>query len=132
MTRIFLRYPLLLGLVSASGCRAQSDIRQTACDEVRMPGDDVQRFRETTNPQLSQRSVGIADIMERDLPDASGAVARRTSATLVIFDAATNESRHETVQKGSVVAIGADRYCIADIELVRDAPGWLSMQKLER
>jgi hypothetical protein len=50
----------------------------------------------------------------------------------VIFDAATNESRRETVHEGSVVAIGTDRYCIADIELVRAAPGWISMQKLER
>lgn len=92
--------------------------------------DEVLRLRETTNPTVSDRQVGISNIFERDLPDAKGVVGPRMSAVLVIFDPATKQSRRETVAAGNVVSIGADRYCVVSVEEGKSAPGWVSLQKL--
>jgi hypothetical protein len=99
------------------------------CQENRMQ-DEVLRFRETTNPTLSDHQVGISNIFERDLPDAKGVVAPRLSAVLVIFDPATKQSRRETVATGTTVAIGADRYCVVGVEEGKSGPGWVSLRKL--
>jgi hypothetical protein len=99
------------------------------CQENRMQ-DEVLRFRETTNPTLSNHQVGISNIFERDLPDAKGVVGPRLSAVLVIFDPATKQSRRETVATGTTVAIGADRYCIVGVEEGKSGPGWVSLRKL--
>jgi hypothetical protein len=97
-----------------------------------MRSTDVQRFRETSNPRLSDRAVGIADIMERSLPDSHGVVAPRISVGFSIYDEDTKESRHEVAQEGTIVAIGNDRYCVERIEMISGAPGWVSLRKLER
>jgi hypothetical protein len=92
--------------------------------------DDVQKLRETTNPTLSDHQVGISNIFERDLPDASGTVGPRLSAVLVIFDPATKQSRRETVTADSVVTIGHDRYCVVSLEEGKAQPGSISIRKL--
>jgi len=89
-----------------------------------------ERYRETTQPTLSNFLVGIADIYARDLPDSSGGVASRMSGLLVISDPETRQSREETVIEGSIVTIGADRYCVTRIEEGKHSPGWLSLRKL--
>jgi hypothetical protein len=92
--------------------------------------DETQRLRETTQPTLSDRLVGIGNIFERDVPDASGVVAARLSAVLVITDPTTQQSRRETVIEGSVVTIGGDRYCVVELEAGTREPGWVSIRKL--
>ena len=94
--------------------------------------DDVLTLRETTNPTLSDHQVGISNIFERDLPDASGVVGPRLSAVLVIFDPATKQSRRETVAADSVVTIGADRYCVVGLQEGKSQPGSISLRKLAR
>jgi len=91
---------------------------------------DVLRLRETTMPTLSERRVGISNIFERDLPDDKGVVASRLSALLTIHDPKTKESRKEKVIVGSMVSIGADRYCVVDIEEGKTEPGSISVRKL--
>jgi len=94
--------------------------------------DEILTLRETTNPTLSDHQVGISNIFERDLPDASGVVAPRLSAVLVIFDPATKQSRRETVMADSVVTIGSDRYCVLSLEEGKAQPGSISVRKLAR
>ena len=112
-----------------SGCRSPEKPVATSCPEDRME-NQLLRFRETTNPTLSDREVGISNLFERDLPDASGAIARRVSASLSIYDPATRDEREEIVVAGSEVTIGADRYCVVAIDLPPDEPGWVSFRKL--
>jgi hypothetical protein len=94
--------------------------------------DEVHKLRETTNPTLSDHQVGISNIFERDLADATGTVAPRLSAVLVIFDPASKQSRRETVIADSVVTIGRDRYCVVSIEEGTSQPGSISIRKLAR
>jgi hypothetical protein len=115
-------------IVAGSGSNTGS-ARASGCQEKTM-SQDVLRLRETTNPSLSKRQVGISNIFERDLPDASGAVASRLSAVLVIFDPETKESRRETVIESSVVTIGDDRYCVVALEEGKNEPGWVSIRKM--
>lgn len=114
---------------STAPARPPAPAAATDCQENRMQ-DEVLRFRETTNPTVSDHQVGISNIFERDLPDAKGVVGPRISAVLVIFDPATRQSRRETVATGSTVAIGADRYCVVSVEEGKNGPGWVSLRKL--
>lgn len=91
---------------------------------------DVLTFRETTSNQLAQRDVGVSNVFERELPDASGAVAKRMSAVLVVHDPATDAVVRATVFAGSVVDIGAERFCVVTVALGGDAPGSVSLVKL--
>jgi hypothetical protein len=100
------------------------------CQEDRM-ADDVLRLRQTTQTELSERRVGVANILERELPDANGVVAPRMSAMLNIHDPKTRTSVKEHVFEGSVVAIGADRYCVVSVEQGETAPGSISLRKLD-
>jgi hypothetical protein len=71
------------------------------------PMTDAVTYRESSNPTISERQVGISNIWARDLPDKNGTVASRMSAQLTIYDPATKKSVKEIVYAGSVVAIGA-------------------------
>lgn len=92
--------------------------------------DDILKLRQTTQTELSGRHVGVANILERELPDQNGAVASRMSALLNIYDPSTRESAKKTVSAGSVVEIGDDKYCIIHVEQGETSPGWISLRKL--
>jgi hypothetical protein len=138
MTRDVLVAALWLAAVaSAPSCgptpapdHPAAQARVAGCQGATGAPQDVMRLRETTNNPLSQRQVGVADIFERELPDSAGAVASRLSAQLVIFDPATNDTRHDIVIAGSVVDIGGEHYCVVAPEAGTRAPGWLSIGKL--
>lgn len=100
-----------------------------ACEEDRM-AEDVLKLRQTTQTELSERRVGVANILERDLPDEHGVVASRMSALLNVHDPKTGESVKEKVFVGSVVSIGADRYCVVSVEQGKASPGSISLRKL--
>jgi hypothetical protein len=87
-------------------------------------------IRETTVATLSQRSVGVANIFERKLPDESGAVAPRMSAKVSIMSEEAGEDRDETVIAGSVITIGADRYCVVEVQPGAGAPGHITVERL--
>ena len=108
-------------LIFLTACAATSK-PPTTCP----PGRD-ERFRETTQAQLSQLLVGIADIFDRASP--SGGM--RPSGLLALFDPDTKREWHDTVFENDVVAIGSDRYCVASIEEGHDSPGWLTLRKLD-
>jgi hypothetical protein len=91
--------------------------------------DDV-RIRETTQQTISQHLVGAANIFERDLPDETGTVAPRMSATLSIQDLQTRQSRTEKVFAGSTLSLGVDRYCVVTVEEGSSQPGVVVLRKL--
>jgi hypothetical protein len=97
--------------------------------EPAMPGQRL-TIRETTQPEISNHAVGVANIFERELPDAAGVVARRLSAQLVISASGSQDVRRETVYAGSVIVLGADRYCVVDLEEGTTGPGALTLEKL--
>jgi hypothetical protein len=111
------------------GSSAPTPSGPQGCSKESM-ADETLTLRETTNPTLSEHQVGISNIFERDLPDASGAVASRLSAVLVIFDPKTKQTRRETVIADGVVTIGADRYCVVKLEEGKSAPGSITVRKL--
>lgn len=90
---------------------------------------DAVTYRESSNPTISQRQVGISNIWARDLPDKNGAVASRVSAQLMIYDPATKASTKEIVYAGSVVAIGADHYAVTSVEAGKSVPGSIALKK---
>jgi hypothetical protein len=105
--------------------------QQPSCDpqEPAMRGERL-NIRETTQPEISNHLVGVANIFERELPDASGTVARRVSAQLVISAPGSDDIRRETVYAGSIVSIGSDRYCVVAVDEGTSAPGSLTLEKL--
>jgi hypothetical protein len=88
-------------------------------------------IRETTQPTISGHLVGVSNIWERDLPDGQGVVASRLSATLSILDLASQQTRIEKVFAGSILSLGADRYCVAKVEAGKSAPGTITLRKTE-
>ena len=96
------------------------------------PGEQAEtlRIRETTQRALAAYRIGVADIFVRDAPDKVGAMAPRLSARIALFDPTTDTSHEETVIAGSVVTVGADRYCVVGLEEANLSPGWLSLRKL--
>lgn len=93
-----------------------------------MSNDEI-RIRETTQPTISGHTVGVGNIWERELPDETGVIAPRLSASLTIEDLATKEIRHEKVFTGSVVSLGADRYSVVNIEEGESSPGAIILRK---
>ncbi len=93
---------------------------------------DLMTYEETTVQSLSGKSVGISNIMEDDRPGPDGTVPKRPIADLSIWDQSTKAPTiRERVTIGSIVEIGGDRYCIADIKIGdTDTPGSVSMSKL--
>jgi hypothetical protein len=112
-----------------AGAGAATPPSVTRCEEARME-KEVLKFRETSNPTLSDRQVGISNIYERDLADDSGIVAPRLSAVLVIHNSSSNDSRRQTVVVNSSVEIGADTYCVTAIEEGKNEPGSVSFRKV--
>ncbi len=100
------------------------------CEKESMSGD-VLKLRESTSNPLSNKDVGISNIIERELPDDQGTVASRVSCVLVIHDPKTDEIQRETVFAGQTVSIGSDRYCVVSVEPGKGAPGWVSLRALK-
>jgi hypothetical protein len=98
--------------------------------EERMSNDEV-TIQETTQPTISGHRVGVGNIWERDLPDATGAVAPRVSAGLWILDIASDQERYQEVFAGSVLLLGADRYCVVKVEQGVSALGAITLRKIE-
>lgn len=94
-------------------------------------GDEVMKIRETTQPLLSGYLVGVSNIWERDHADGKGGTAPRVAATLSITDPASRETRREDVVAGSIVALGADRYCVVAVEEGQASPGSVSLSKTQ-
>jgi len=92
--------------------------------------EEDRKLRETTVANLSGLRVGTGNVFERDLPDARGVIAPRMSAVLAMFNPQTKQEWHETVIVGSVLALGADRYCVVGIDRGRGSPGWVTVRKL--
>jgi hypothetical protein len=86
-------------------------------------------IRETTQPTISGHLVGVSNIWERDLPDRQGVIASRLSATLTILDIATQQTRVEKVFVGSVLSLGADSYCVVNVDPGKSAPGAITLRK---
>jgi hypothetical protein len=90
-----------------------------------------QQINEPTVGTLSDLSVGVSNILERDLPDDKGVVNPRVSAHLSIWDPTNEQDGNEaTVIPGHIVPIGADRYCVEAVEMPRTRPGWIILRKL--
>lgn len=87
------------------------------------------RIGETTQPAISGHLVGVSNIWERELPDSHGVIAPRLSATVTIRNMATERSSVEKVIVGSVISLGADRYCVVDIEEGKSTPGAIVLRK---
>lgn len=92
-------------------------------------GTDVE-IRETTQRELSGHLVAAINLLEREFPAEGGGSQRLMSAVLSIMDTDTDREWQETVRAGSVVALGADRYCVARVERGRDAPGLLVLRQV--
>ena len=89
--------------------------------------DDELRIRETTQPVLSGYLVGVSNIWERE---PQGGAAGRVAAMLSITDPASRQTRREEVFEGTIVSVGADRYCVVSVEEGKSAPGWITMRKM--
>jgi hypothetical protein len=92
--------------------------------------NDPIRIRETTQPALSGQLIGVSNIWERDLPDEHGVVASRLSADVSVFDPASRTARRQEVYAGSVLAVGADRYCVVEVEGGKSAPGSITLRRI--
>lgn len=91
----------------------------------------VQKYSENSSNEVSDRLLGVVNIMERDLADASGHSRRRLSVELIVFDPATKDERHHKLAAGSVVPVGADEYCLVEVVEGRDNDlGWVSLRRL--
>lgn len=88
-------------------------------------------IHETTQPTISGHLVGVGNIWERDLPDDQGIIAARLSANLSIQDLASQRTWSEKVYAGSIVSLGADRYCVIDVEEGDSQPGWIVLRKIQ-
>lgn len=100
------------------------------CAGVQLAGQP-ESYQEGTNPTISEYDVGISNIFARELPDDAGVVAKRLSASLSIHDPKTDSLRHEIVVPGNIVTIGADRYCVTNVDYGSDPkPGSVELQKL--
>jgi hypothetical protein len=78
--------------------------------------DDELTIRETTQPAIGNRLVGVANIWERDLPDDAGAVGSRLSASVTIVDPATGDMQQRMVVVGNTLDLGDGRYRIVNID----------------
>jgi hypothetical protein len=92
--------------------------------------DDELTIRETTQPTISGHLVGVGNIWERELPDDQGVLEPRLSARLSIQNLTSQETRVEQVFAGSVIMLGADRYCVVNVEEGESAPGAITLRKL--
>jgi hypothetical protein len=98
--------------------------------EGQMSGDE-HKLWETTVATLSGYRVGTGTIWEYELPDDTGAVARRMAAHLSFLNEATREEWGEDVFAGHVMTLGADRYQIVCLEPARnEGYGWILVRKL--
>jgi hypothetical protein len=91
---------------------------------------DERTIRETTQTEISGHLVGVGNIWERELPDEDGVIAPRLSATLSIFNLASQEERSEKVFAGKVVILGADRYEVVRVEEGETQPGSITLRQL--
>lgn len=94
-----------------------------------MAYDDL-TIRETAQPALSGYWVGVGNIWERELPDEQGIIAPRLSASLMIRDPASGQTRHEKVFTGNILTLGADRYLVVSVEEGDAAPGAIVLRRL--
>jgi hypothetical protein len=91
--------------------------------------EDETTIRETTQAMISGHLVGVSNIWERDLPDRQGVTAPRLSASVTIRDMSSQQSRVDKVFAGSVLTLGADRYCVVDVESGKSSPGAITLHK---
>ena len=87
-------------------------------------------IRETTQTELSGHLVGVGNIWERNLPDESGVIAPRLSATLSIQDLASKAERHERVFAGVNISLGADRYEVVSVAEGQSEPGSITLRQV--
>lgn len=73
--------------------------------------NDSITIREGTQPTLSGKLVGVADIWERDLPQ----VGSRMAAKLIITTPGERQSTQQFAYEGLELAIGSDQYCITKV-----------------
>lgn len=93
----------------------------------------VEKCIETAVCDLSGQRVGVANIYERDFVDSGGQRSKHLSAQLVIFDSTSRGERTEKLFAGNTVNIGADQYCLVQVnEGTHDELGWASLQKIRR
>ncbi len=85
---------------------------------------------ETTNPTVSGRQVGVADIFERELPGDDGGLGMRLSAALVVHEPDTQTEAHHTVVTGTIVTIGLDGYRVTRIEAGKERPGFIVLERV--
>jgi hypothetical protein len=92
---------------------------------------ELLKYFETTKPTISGQEVGISNILQRKLPDADGVVAARLSVELDLIDRANDTVRREYLAVDGTVQIGADRYCVVEIQAGTPGPGWVSLVRVE-
>ncbi|BAZ32087.1 hypothetical protein NIES4074_45890 [Cylindrospermum sp. NIES-4074] len=105
--------------------------------EEQMTSNEI-TIKESTQPTISGHLVGVSNIWERELPDDQGAIASggrfaiapRMSASLSIQDIASEQTRAEKVFAGSVLSLGADRYCVVNVEEGNSTPGMITLRKI--
>ncbi|HET8671138.1 MAG TPA: hypothetical protein VFM05_11075 [Candidatus Saccharimonadales bacterium] len=96
-----------------------------------MTTEDI-TIRETTQAEISGHLVGVGNIWEQERPDNEGVIALRLSATLAIYDLASQQERSERVSVGSEVSLGADSYSVVNIEEGHSEPGSLTLRRGSR
>lgn len=125
-------------LIAHAGCRSSEHGKPHAlrvvsdvCPNVALD-PEVLMFLETTQNEVSNMIVGTADIFDRDLPDKSGKLRPQLSAFMLVAKPNEKDGVRLEVTAGSVVGIGADRYCIVEIgERGEGHPtGWVSLRKV--
>ena len=110
---------LLVGMVF--GC-------SSAADDTEMDvSDNSVEIVETTNVELTDHQVAVGNILERELPDKTGATAMRMSAVLSIMDCGTLEEWSKTVIEGDSLFLGSQVYLVASIEAGDHSRGTLTL-----
>jgi hypothetical protein len=92
--------------------------------------DDRITILENAQAIISGLAVGVANIWESDLPDDSGVITSRMSATLSIEEQGKDLRRHERVRTGSVFSVGGDRYHVVDVDEGTSSGGSVTLRKL--
>ncbi len=86
-------------------------------------------IRETTQHRIADHMVAVINVLERDFPAEDG-VIREVSGVLSIMDVETEREWEELVRAGSVVQLGAERYCVGAVVEGDEVPGHLELRRV--
>jgi hypothetical protein len=115
---------MLLALVGACGRTP------VGCELEVMTGSAIS-YEETTQGLISGSYVGVGNPSRTQVPNSDKSAPIRPAVHLYISD--HTAKRDELVAEGSAVLIGADRYCVVDVDVDGSGPsgrGTVTLRKL--